>query len=218
MEKLCRQIGLTLFLAIVAVGCSDEPAEPVQDAGEVMQVMVMNHPLMYFVRRLTGDSLEVKLLAPAGTDPALWAPEVADVLMLQAADLVLLNGAGYEGWLDKVSISAGKLVDTSAGFRDRWIRVEDQVTHSHGPQGEHSHGSEIGHTILEFHNGRRCSTGQYGTGEAYCSATALLQQFLFGGARRARFLVKQKNYERTREFNNPIKQGLVDWQRKWGMQ
>ena len=48
--------------------------------------------------------------------------------------------------------------------------------------------------------------------------TALLQQFLFGGARRARFLVKQKNYERTREFNNPIKQGLVDWQRKWGMQ
>ena len=60
--------------------------------------------------------------------------------MLQAADLVLLNGAGYEGWLDKVSISAGKLVDTSAAFRDRWIRVEDQVTHTHGPQGEHAHG------------------------------------------------------------------------------
>lgn len=44
-------------------------------------------------------------------------------------------------------------------------------------QGEHSHGSELGHVIIEMNNGRRCATGQFGTLEAYCSATALLQQF-----------------------------------------
>ncbi len=140
MEKLNRLIGLTFIAAVFAAGCSDEPAAPVEETSEVARVIAMNHPLLYFARRLSGGAMEAKLLAPLGTDPALWAPEVADVLMLQAADLVLLNGAGYEGWLDKVSISAGKLVDTSAGFRDRWIRVEDQVTHSHGPQGEHAHG------------------------------------------------------------------------------
>ncbi|MBD3673282.1 MAG: ROK family protein [Planctomycetaceae bacterium] len=40
-------------------------------------------------------------------------------------------------------------------------------------RGEHSHGSECGHIIIEMTNGRRCATGQYGTLEAYASATAL---------------------------------------------
>lgn len=43
-------------------------------------------------------------------------------------------------------------------------------------QGEHSHGSELGHTIIEMNNGRLCKTGQYGTLEAYCSATSLMER------------------------------------------
>ena len=42
--------------------------------------------------------------------------------------------------------------------------------------GEHSHGAECGHIIIEMDNGRRCNTGQYGTLEAYASATALVQR------------------------------------------
>lgn len=49
------------------------------------------------------------------------------------------------------------------------IIVRDQII-----EGENSHGSECGHIIIEFDNGRRCATGQYGTLEAYASATALL--------------------------------------------
>jgi glucokinase len=43
-------------------------------------------------------------------------------------------------------------------------------------QGEHSHGSECGHIIIEIDHGRLCGTGQYGTLEAYASATALVQR------------------------------------------
>ena len=43
-------------------------------------------------------------------------------------------------------------------------------------QGQHSHGSECGHIIIEMDNGRLCSSGQYGTLEAYASATALMQR------------------------------------------
>lgn len=50
--------------------------------------------------------------------------------------------------------------------------VEDHII-----EGEHSHGAELGHVILEMDNGRLCNTGQYGTAEAYCSATALLKGF-----------------------------------------
>ncbi len=43
-------------------------------------------------------------------------------------------------------------------------------------EGEHSHGSECGHIIIEMDNGRLCGTGQYGTLEAYASANALVQR------------------------------------------
>lgn len=43
-------------------------------------------------------------------------------------------------------------------------------------RGEHSHGSECGHIVIEMHDGRRCATGQYGTLEAYASATSLKQR------------------------------------------
>ena len=42
-------------------------------------------------------------------------------------------------------------------------------------QGRHSHGSECGHIIIEMDGGRLCSSGQYGTLEAYSSATALIK-------------------------------------------
>jgi len=43
-------------------------------------------------------------------------------------------------------------------------------------EGEHSHGSECGHMVIEMENGRLCTTGQYGTLEAYCGGRALVDR------------------------------------------
>lgn len=44
-------------------------------------------------------------------------------------------------------------------------------------EGQHSHGSECGHLILEMEGGRLCEgTKQWGTLEAYASATALIKR------------------------------------------
>ncbi len=58
---------------------------------------------------------------------------------MQQADLIVLNGATYEGWLKGVSLPASRVVDTTAAVADRLIRVEGAVTHSHGPEGAHEH-------------------------------------------------------------------------------
>ncbi|MEH6570140.1 MAG: zinc ABC transporter substrate-binding protein [Halioglobus sp.] len=104
-------------------------------------IVAVNNPLLYFTRRLIGNEFEIRLLAPADADPASWRPTVEDVLQLQGADLVLLNGAGYSYWLDEVSISSSKLVVTGEAAKKHWIPQEEQVTHSHGPGGEHAHGN-----------------------------------------------------------------------------
>ncbi len=43
-------------------------------------------------------------------------------------------------------------------------------------RGEHSHGSECGHTVIEMTNPRPCDTGQSGTLEAYASAKYLVRR------------------------------------------
>lgn len=43
-------------------------------------------------------------------------------------------------------------------------------------EGQHSHGGESGHIIVQMDGGRRNVDGHYGTLEAYCSATALVKR------------------------------------------
>jgi zinc transport system substrate-binding protein len=103
-----------------------------------IQIGAINAPLAYIAERLTGDGVTVSLLAPAGEDPAEWVPRAEDVLEMQKMDLILLNGAGYEPWLDRVSLPAEKLLNTSGGMSEELISTES-VTHQHGPEGSHSH-------------------------------------------------------------------------------
>ena len=43
-------------------------------------------------------------------------------------------------------------------------------------EGEHSHGAEVGHIIIEMLHGRMCGCGQRGHLEAYASATAVVKR------------------------------------------
>lgn len=134
-----KLVSSFLLLAVLSIGCADEPTPVLHDNSSAAYIVVVNNPLLYFTQRLIGDAVEVRLLVPEAVDPATWQPTVADILQLQGADLVMLNGAGYSSWLDKVSISAGRIVVTSAAAQDQWRELPDQITHSHGPGAEHAH-------------------------------------------------------------------------------
>ena len=103
------------------------------------QAFVANYPLKYFAVRIGGDAIEVKFPAPGDEDPAFWQPDDAAVSAFQSADLILMNGATYSKWAEKVTLPQSKLVDTSAGFKAQFIEIKTDSTHSHGPGGEHSH-------------------------------------------------------------------------------
>jgi zinc transport system substrate-binding protein len=134
-----KLISSLLLLAVLSIACADDTTPVHQDNNSAAYIVVVNNPLLYFTQRLIGDAVEVRLLVPEAIDPATWQPTVADILQLQGANLVVLNGAGYSSWLDKVSISAGRIVVTSAEAQDQWRELPDQITHSHGPGAEHAH-------------------------------------------------------------------------------
>ena len=137
--------GFLIVLLLTACG-ETEHAQP-GNAGTGSQtaahplLVASNYPLFYFASQIAGDSEDVpQIVFPQiEGDPTFWAPSAEQIQLMQSADLVLLNGAGYESWLDWVTLDRDRLLDTSAGFTDQLIELEDTLTHQHGPAGEHAH-------------------------------------------------------------------------------
>jgi zinc transport system substrate-binding protein len=135
------QVLFPFFICLAALtGCDQGQQSEHQETVRVSYIVAVNNPLYYFANRLIGGEVEVRLPVPADVDPAQWQPSLDDLQQLQGAVLVLLNGAGYSPWLDKVSLATSRLIVSSEAAREQWIRLEGQVTHSHGPEGGHAHG------------------------------------------------------------------------------
>ena len=146
--------SMAALVLTATLGCGDSgsPAPATRPSGgpsEPLTVYVVNYPLQYFAERIGGEHVEVVFPAPAGVDPAYWSPDAETVAAYQRADLILLNGAGYAGWVARVSLPQAAMVDTGAAFADRLIPLESAVTHAHGPEGAHEHGAVAFTTWLD---------------------------------------------------------------------
>jgi zinc transport system substrate-binding protein len=131
---------LVALLAACSEPAEDSPGTAEADSSGTLRVYAVNYPLAYFAERIGGDAADVHFPAPPDVDPAVWVPGTDTITEYQQADLILLNGAGYAAWTQRVTLPASRLVDTSAGFADVYISADDAVAHVHGPEGEHEHG------------------------------------------------------------------------------
>lgn len=135
MNKSGVFVFVLCLISVVAVPLN---VGAVSKDGE-LSIAVVNYPLKYFAERIVGDQIKVVFPIPANVDPSFWSPEPEGVLAFQAADLILLNGATYSKWLNRVSLPRRRLINTSQSFKEQYIKVEDPTTHSHGPTGAHAH-------------------------------------------------------------------------------
>ncbi len=83
-----------------------------------LQVISSFSPLYEFSQIVGGDRADISLLVSAGVAPHDWAPTVRDVQQMQRSDLIIINGIGFENWVDRLSESnyQGTIVDTSMGI------------------------------------------------------------------------------------------------------
>lgn len=97
MSRL-RAIALAGFLVLAAA-----PA----GAAERLEVVASFPVVADIVRQVGGDHVSVTSLIPPESDPHAWQPRPRDVQRLANADLVVVNGLGLEGWLDRVVAASG---------------------------------------------------------------------------------------------------------------
>lgn len=155
MKKLIQWAASVGFLGaaimLVVSGCGEKKSVVGhEEMAATGGICVDNYPLEFFAKTVVGGAVEVAFLAPPDEDPAFWVPEDEAVRAFQSARLILMNGAGYDKWVDQVTLPTSRVVETAAGFAGSLIEEKDAITHSHGGEGEHSHAGVAFTTWIDF--------------------------------------------------------------------
>ena len=135
-------LGAALLLA-ACVG--DEQAASSGDSSATesknMLVVASNYPLYFLASQIAkGVDIAPDIVLPEFEgDPAEWVPTAEQIQVIQAADVVLLNGGGAEPWLHLLTVDQHRLIDTSTNITGELIALDGAALHQHGPDGEHSH-------------------------------------------------------------------------------
>ncbi|MCG8531417.1 MAG: zinc ABC transporter substrate-binding protein, partial [Desulfovibrionales bacterium] len=132
-------IVVVIPLAIFAVYSTTIEPEPA-DAENVTpteepRILVLSsfYPLGQFVNNVGGDRVESALVLPSGAEPHDWEPTIKDVEHMKNADVIVINGIGFETWVEDLEAVGfeGVLIDTSEGIEVMEI-AEGVRSHAHG--------------------------------------------------------------------------------------
>jgi zinc/manganese transport system substrate-binding protein len=121
-----KAIYLTLIMALLIAAC-----QPTSSAGQdgKKTIVVTYSILGALVNNLVGSDANVVVLIPNGQDPHDWEPSAKDIETLMKADLIIQNGLGLEGGLEKTLSQAA-----SAGVKT--FVASDHITVRKVGQGE----------------------------------------------------------------------------------
>lgn len=95
---------LLLVMSLSLVACQGKPSEaPLGEDGKPKPLVYASFfPVYEILSSVAGDTLELRSFMPLEKDPHLWEPSPKDLRDLSQADLLVVNGANLERWLDLV--------------------------------------------------------------------------------------------------------------------
>jgi zinc/manganese transport system substrate-binding protein len=135
MLKTIAAIVAALLLAAPAAA-QDKPAS------DKLKVIATFSILGDIAHNVGGDRIDVTMLVGPNGDAHVYSPTPADAKRIADAKLVVINGLGFEGWIErlvKASGSKAPVVTASKGVKPR--RMAGGHSHGHG----HSHASNDPH-------------------------------------------------------------------------
>ena len=116
-----------------------------------LQVISSFYPLYEFSKKVGQEKVDVTLLVPLGVEPHDWEPTIKDVQLMQQADLIIINGIGFEEWIHDLEETnyQGVIVDTSEGIIAKHNEIFESNEHEEEHEDKHSHGPNDPHIWLD---------------------------------------------------------------------
>jgi len=145
-------LGTAVLAALTTAACSSEDPSAGHAnyvRADVPTLYVSTPVLQAFAARIVGEKGKVVPIVGPDEDPATWTPTPEAIRTLQAADRVVLQGAAYEEWAERVSLPSRRTIRTADAVREQWIRYRTVRSHSHGDGEVHEHDGVDGHTWMD---------------------------------------------------------------------
>ncbi|MCP9848444.1 zinc ABC transporter substrate-binding protein [Cyanobium sp. Morenito 9A2] len=137
-------LGLVILGGWLA-GCLPRPIA--STPGKPLAVVTTFLPITAFTRAVAGDCATVTALIPPGVGPHDFQATPSDLSRLRQADVLIKNGLGVEGFLDKLIAGAEnprlRVIDTSQGVPTLTLPEAgggDQSGAEQAEHGGHGHG------------------------------------------------------------------------------
>ena len=128
------------LLLIVALACA-----PMLLAAEPMRIVTTFTILSDFTEQVAGDRAEVIPLVGPDGDSHGYEPTPADVREISRADLVIVNGLNFEGWIDRLIAASGYTGEVVVATRTINAIETGEDDHGHGHDDDHGHGHDDDH-------------------------------------------------------------------------
>ncbi len=111
-------IAVIIPISSIFVWNSDQSFVSASSGTAELSVIVSFYPLYEFTKQVGQDKVKVSLLVPPGIEPHDWEPTVNELQKMYEADLIVINGIGFESWVDDIDTvnSDVIIVDTSKGI------------------------------------------------------------------------------------------------------
>jgi len=111
-------IVIVIPLSSIAVYGTNSNQQFTTTDSSKLQVISSFYTLHEFSQNVGQEKVDVTLLVPAGVEPHDWGPTIKDVQRMQTSDLIIINGIGFENWVDSLAEIdyQGVIVDTSDGI------------------------------------------------------------------------------------------------------
>jgi zinc transport system substrate-binding protein len=126
-------IAVIIPLSSIAVYGTNSNQQFTKIDSSKLQVISSFYTLHEFSQNVGQEKVNVTLLVPDGVEPHDWGPTIKDVQRIQKSDLIIINGIGFENWVDNLDETdyQGVIVDTSYGILDKSLGQEHTTGDPH---------------------------------------------------------------------------------------
>jgi zinc/manganese transport system substrate-binding protein len=125
-------MAILRYVITLVLGCMSVASawQAKAQAPDKLPVVATFSVLADFARNVGGERIEVAALVGPNGDTHVYQPKPADAKELGAARLILVNGFGLEGWIDRLIKASGAkapVVVATKGIKPQQMREEGRV-------------------------------------------------------------------------------------------
>jgi ABC-type Zn uptake system ZnuABC Zn-binding protein ZnuA len=129
---------LVVVASLVLSACASPAARSASAPAQPLKVIAVETFLADIAQNIAGDRARVEALIPVGLDPHAFEPAPSDVVKIAQSQVLIVNGAGLEEWLQRLLNNAGGqrlVIEASHGLAARVPPAGDPAAAEH-PEGD----------------------------------------------------------------------------------